>query len=156
MKWLVLVIALCLPNLARAEDGDLTNFTIGPVLGVRIGGGDPNTSPLIVGIEGGAGYGPERVNLGFEHRSDHDLAYVEFDPWYLLGGTFGFGVNEEGKVNGVIGFWEGVPVIGMGNDVPCNGWHPTVVVSGGYRYTGVHELYASVKAGTMNGNICFD
>jgi hypothetical protein len=154
MKWLVVVVALLFPTIAHAEDGDLTNFTVGPVLGVRIAGGQPDSSPLIIGIEGGAGYGPERFNIGFEHRSDHDFGYVEFDPWYLLGGTIGFGVNEAGETNGVFGFWEGLPI--MGNDASCTDWHSTVTVSGGYRYTGVHELYLSVKAGTMHGNVCFD
>ena len=154
MKSLVVLLALCVPNIAHAEDGDLTNFLVGPVLGVRIGGGEPGTSPLILGVEGGAGYGPERFNLGFEHRSDHDFGYVEFDPWYILGGSFGFGVNENGETNGVIGVWEGLPI--MGNDASCSGWHSSVTISGGYRYTGVHELYVSVKAGQMRGNICFD
>jgi hypothetical protein len=154
MRWWVVVAALGLPSVAHAEDGDLTNFTVGPVLGVRISGGEPGTSPLIIGLEGGAGYGPERVNIGFEHRSDHDFGYIEIDPWYLIGGSFGFGVNENGDTNAVLGFWEGLPV--MGNDAGCNDWHSTVTVSGGYRYTGVHELYLSVKAGTMHGNVCFD
>lgn len=155
MKRLVVVVAvLCAANTAHADDDDLANVLVGPVIGLRLSGGEPGSSPFIVGLEGGVGYGPERINVGFEHRSDHDFGYVEFDPWYLLGGSFGFGVNENGDANGVIGFWEGLPIVG--NEAPCSGWHTSVTISGGYRYTGVHELYVSAKAGQMRGNVCFD
>jgi hypothetical protein len=151
---LALLVLVLLSNVARADDGDLANVLVGPVIGVRLSGGEPGSSPLVVGLEGGVGYGPERVNVGFEHRSDHDFTYVEFDPWYIVGGSFGFGVDDNGDTHGVVGVWEGLPIIG--NNASCNGWHTSVTIAGGYRYTGVHELYLTAKAGQMRGNVCFE
>jgi hypothetical protein len=145
----VLAVALA-PRSAAA--GDLENWLVGPVLGVRLGSGAG--SPLVLGIEGGYGLGPERLNLGFEHRSEKLFFYGELDPWYLIGGSIGFGVDEDGNAHPVLGVWEGLPL--SGTDAPCSGWHSQVTVSGGYRYTGVHELYVSIKAGAMNGTFCFD
>ncbi len=146
-------VALCLlvgsVRSANAED-DLANWLIGPVLGIRVGGTTNNR--LVIGIEGGVGYGPERINLGFEHRSDHDVGYIELDPWYIVGGSLGVAVNDEGEADPVLGLWEGVPLSDTGN---CTDWHDQLTIAGGYRYIGVHELYVTIKAGRMHGNICF-
>ena len=57
------------------------------------------------------------------------------------------------KIAPVLGIWEGLPLDNHGG---CSGWHDQITISGGYRYTGVHELYLTIKAGMMNGNVCFD
>jgi hypothetical protein len=144
----VLVAAFASP--ARA-DGDLLNFSIGPVFALKLSG--PGSSPVI-GIEAGVGYGPERINLGFEHRSDHDAGYVELDPWYIIGGTLGIAIDDENKAHGVGGVWEGIPVAGF--EGGCSGWQNMVTLAGGYRYTGVHELFLTLKAGRIDGKVCFD
>lgn len=139
---------------ANAGGDDLANWLVGPVVGIRLGHArGASGSVAIVGLEGGVGYGPERINLGFEHRSDHDFGYIEIDPWYFFGGTLGFGINDDGNVDGVAGIWEGIP---LSNFKSCTDWHPQLTLSGGYRYTGVHELYLTIKAGEMHGNVCID
>ena len=145
-------LVLLLAGGSARADGDLANFLIGPVLGVRLGG--PPGDRGIIGFEGGAGYGPERLNAGFEHRLDKDFVYVEIDPWYLLGGTLGFGIDTDGKQYPVLGVWEGIP-LSLGRE-SCSDWNRTITLAGGYRYTGVHELYATLKAGWMRGSVCFD
>ena len=139
---------LALPSLARA--GDQENFLIGPLFGFVLGG----KGGAVFGIEGGAGVGPERVNLGYSHRQDKGLFYIELDPWLYVGGTLGIGVEDDGKTfHPVLGVWEGYPVI---QPTSCSDWGNTVTIAGGYRYTGVHELYVTIKAGQMQGRFCFD
>lgn len=155
MRHVVLVVLLvaAFASPVRAEDGDLLNFSIGPVVGLKLSGkGD---HPFIVGFEGGVGYGPERINLGFEHRADHDAGYVELDPWYIVGGTIGVAIDDENVTHAVAGVWEGFPVAGLdgGN---CGDWRSVVTLAGGYRYTGVHELFVTIKAGRIHGTLCFD
>jgi hypothetical protein len=150
MRALVLVgmiYACAMPRLAAADD--LANWLIGPVFGLRLDGPGGGT----IGLEGGYGFGPERLNLGFEYRAQKAFYYAEVDPWYILGGTLGVGVDEDGKSSPVLGVWEGLPLTTGGS---CSGWHNQVTIAGGYRYTGVHELYLTVKAGMMDGNVCFD
>jgi hypothetical protein len=154
MRWLVAVVLMVASTSAHAGN-DLANWLVGPVIGVQISG----RGGVVLGIEGGGGYGPERFNLGFEHRYavDHgtvEMGYIEVDPWYILGGTAGIGVQSDGKVEPVLGVWEGLPL--SESNVPCSGWHTQVTISGGYRYTGAHELYLTVKAGYMDGKFCID
>ncbi|NVB76900.1 MAG: hypothetical protein HOV81_00765 [Kofleriaceae bacterium] len=151
MKPAIVVMLLCTCGIARAEgratEGTLHNFLIGPVLGVRLGG--PPGSRMILGVEGGAGIGPERINVGFEHRLDKGFLYVELDPWWVIGGSLGVGTDTDGEVFPVLGVWEGGPIsTGKGE---CFDWNTTITLAAGYRYTGVHELYVTVKAGTMDG-----
>jgi hypothetical protein len=147
MRWLVGLLVVTLPSLAHADDGE--NWLIGPVLGVRLGG--PPGERLVIGAEGGVGFGPERINFGFTH-SNSDIVYVELDPWYVVGGSLGLAVNtDNGAASPVLGLWEGIPL----NDGPCSEWHPQLTLAGGYRYTGRHELYVTLKAGRMDGSVCF-
>jgi hypothetical protein len=150
MRAAIVVLCLLCCGTARADSNDLENWLLGPVVGVQLGG----KGALVLGVEGGGGYGPERFNLGFEHRGDVDMVYIEADPWYLVGGTLGVGVQTDGKVQPDLGFWEAIPVRDYGSG--CDGWRKIIVLSGGYRYTGIHELYLSLKAGWMNGEVCFD
>jgi len=148
----LVVFAILLAGAADARaDGNLENWLIGPVIGFQLGGHSP--SPVVIGFEGGGGYGPERFNLGFEHRAGKSFGYAEIDPWYLLGGSLGAGVDSDGEMHPVLGIWEGLPI---GTHEPCSGWHPQISVAAGYRYTGVHEVYLTVKAGEMNGSLCWD
>ncbi|HTL32052.1 MAG TPA: hypothetical protein VL326_02940 [Kofleriaceae bacterium] len=147
---LALATLVALPSRAHA-DGDLLNYSIGPVFGIKLTG--PGDWPVI-GLEAGVGYGPERINVGFEHRSDHDAGYIELDPWYIIGGSIGFAVDDENKAHGLAGLWEGVPVAGF--DGGCNDWQNMTYIAGGYRYTGVHELFITIKAGRIDGSVCFD
>ncbi len=134
------------PALANASDGEA--WLLGPVLGMRLGG--PPGQRVVIGAEGGYGLGPERINLGFTH-SDRDIAYVELDPWYVIGASFGVAVDtDSGESSGLIGVWEGIP-LGEG---PCYGWHPQFTFAAGYRWLGRHELYVTFKAGQMDGSPC--
>jgi hypothetical protein len=142
-----LVVAWARP--ARA-DGSMLNFSVGPVFAIKLNGA--GEWPAVIGLEGGVGIGPERINLGFEHRADHDAGYAEFDPWFVIGGTVGVAVDDDGTRHVVAGAWEGIPVAGF--EGSCNEWQDMVTLAGGYRYTGVHELYLTIKAGRIDGSIC--
>ncbi len=142
------IVTSATPSLAE----DSGNLLAGPVLGMRLGG--PEGDRWILGVEGGAGVGPERLNVGFTHRLGHMFYYAELDPWYLLGGSLGMGVDSFGKFHPVVGVWEGVPLTG---NIDCNDdWDTLVTLAGGYRWTGVHELYLTVKAGRSKDTFCFD
>ena len=149
MRLLGCLIALtALEPVAHAE---IANVLVGPVLGIRLGG--PPGDRLIIGVEGGAGWGPERFNLGFTRRLDKMFYYVELDPWYIVGASLGVGVDSEGQTYGVAGVWEGFPLVFP--DCEGSGYFRAVTISGGYRYTGVHELYLTPKAG-VSESICLD
>jgi hypothetical protein len=151
MRMLVIALSLLALSSTRA-DAEGTNWLIGPVFGIRLG--SHAGSDGVFGVEGGVGAGPERLNLGFEHRDDKVLGYVELDPWLLVGGTLGFGVDSEGDVQPVLGIWEGLPIKDPSCSVPSSQYQTQVTIAGGYRYTGVHELYFTIKAGVAQ-NICF-
>jgi len=149
MRMLVIVLSLLALSSTRA-DADGTNWLIGPVIGIRLG--SYAGSAGVFGVEGGVGAGPERLNLGFEHRDDKVLGYIELDPWYLVGGSLGVGVDSDGEVQPVLGLWEGLPL----KDTSCGGgYQRQVTIAGGYRYTGVHELYFTIKAGVSEGLCLF-
>ncbi|MGE0551531.1 MAG: hypothetical protein AB7O24_16275 [Kofleriaceae bacterium] len=149
MRWGIAIIIVCaLASAARADDF-ARNWLLGPVLGYRLWG--PPGDRLIIGLEGGVGIGPERVNVGMTHRLDHEFYYIELDPWLYVGASLGIGIDSNGVEHGVIGIWEGTPL----NDVPCtDGFHRITTLAIGYRYTGVHELYLTVKAGQSETLIC--
>ena len=150
MRAAIVVLGLLVCGTANA-DSNLANWLLGPVVGVQLGG----KGGLVLGFEGGGGYGPERFNLGFEHRPDNtSMGYIEVDPWYIVGGTLGFGVQDNGKVQPVLGLWEGLPL--AQSSTSCDGWRRVITISGGYRWTGVHDLYLSLKAGWMDGEVCFN
>lgn len=151
----VVVLGVVLARSDRAHaDYEGTNLMIGPVFGIRLGGS--STQPRsIFGVEGGVGWGPERLNLGFTRRLDKTFGYIELDPWWVVGASLGVGIDSDGKASPVLGIWEGVPVRypGCGD----TGWQTVITISVGYRYTGVHELYIAPKAGsTYEGEFCFD
>ena len=150
-----LVIALVVASSTRAEaDPGFKNALIGPVFGIRLGG---HAGPRAVfGVEGGVGLGPERVNLGFEHRDGKVLAYAELDPWYLVGFSLGLGIDSDGEPAPVLGVWEGLPIrLPECGSVSDLAYASTMTIAGGYRYTGVHELYVTIKAG-VSQPFCLD
>jgi hypothetical protein len=146
MRGVVAVVLLAWPCVAAAEPG--RNWLVGPVLGVSLHDG----AHVLFGGEGGYGDGPERANLGIEHRASKLFMYAELDPWWYVGGTLGAGIDSDGTLAPVLGVWEGMPL----DDGPsCDaGWHYELTVAVGYRYTGVHELYMSMKAGMLEGTTC--
>jgi len=148
-----LALVAVVPAPARADSNNLNNFLIGPVFGVRLSGPSDGDFGLL-GVEGGIGWGPERINLGFVHRAGRELYYAEIDPWLYLGGSFGFGVDSEGEGHGIIGIWEGLPVAGDALHGCRRGYASVITVAAGLRYTGVLELYATIKAGVSQG-VCF-
>jgi len=150
MRMMVMVVSILVVSSTRV-DAEGKNWLVGPVLGIRLGG--QAGSRGVLGIEGGVGIGPERVNLGVEHRDGKLFGYLELDPWLLIGASIGLGVDSDGQVHPVLGAWEAIAAK-LEND-PCYSGHydATVTVAVGYRYTGVHELYVTVKAGGAQG-IC--
>src|SRR5262249_8500957 len=142
MRMRMVVVALLVISPPRADaDNVFQNVLIGPVIGVRLGGREGPRGGF--GVEGGVGIGPGRVNLGFEYRDDKLFGYVEFDPWYLVGGSFGLGVDSDGDLAPVLGAWEGFPLKIPDCDFSnrADAYGSAVTIAGGYRYTGVHELY---------------
>lgn len=133
-------------------DNELRNVLVGPVLGIRLSGPDGDRG--VIGLEGGFGWGPERINLGFVHRADRELYYVELDPWLWVGGSFGLGVDSAGESHGIIGLWEGIPIAGEALHRCPSGMSSIVTLAGGLRYTGVLELYVTLKAGASEP-VCF-
>src|SRR6185436_16758504 len=101
MKHALLAILVAAAFAAPARADGLANVLVGPVVGIQLSGRGGG----VIGFEGGVGLGPERINLGFEHRSDRDLYYLEFDPWLYIGGSFGFGIDSAGQPQGIIGLW---------------------------------------------------
>jgi hypothetical protein len=152
-------LVLCSVATARADYE--ASVMAGPVIGIRLGA--TRGSRLAFGLEGGAGLMPShfpqagsgalngtaRLNIGFERSGDRLLAYIELDPWLLVGGTLGVGLDDHGVVP-VVGAWEGVPLIYQAYDCdPLGGWGTALTAAFGYRFTGEHELYLTVKAGAM-------
>jgi hypothetical protein len=136
---------------ARAEPRRDSNVLVGPVFGWRLGG--PAGDRGIVGAEGGIGWGPERLNVGVTRRLGKSFAYVELDPWLYVGASLGVGVDSDGETHPVIGLWEALPIV---YESCRSGWHPTVTLSIGYRYTGVHEIYVAPKVGaSYDTGLCF-
>jgi len=149
--WVLALVVAWRATPARADSSDVT-FLGGPVFGIAFG--DGHRRSMLFGLEGGAGYhGPERLNVGIEHRVGKSFLYVEADPWLLVGGSFGVGVDSDGVVNGIVGVWEGAPLVGLSDLCQQdNDFHTVVTIAAGYRWTGVHELYVSLKGGV--GNVC--
>ena len=151
MRIIVAVLAIMAwTNLAEASHGNDGNIMAGPILGLSHA---PDGWRLQLGVEGGVGAGPERLNAGFEQRAGKLFTYLELDPWLLLGGSFGVGVDEDGDVHPVLGIWEGTPL----RSYPCgNGsWIFMASLSVGIRYSGAWEIYAAPKAGGANPG-CID
>lgn len=130
------------------------NYLVGPVFGVRVGM-DENPH-VLVGVEGGIGWGPERVNLGIERRpSSHGVwetfAYFVLEPWLVVGASLGIGVDlRTQEAHAVLGVWEGYGRL-LAN---CHDWGAVLSVAVGYRFTGVPELYVTPKVGLGQGR-CF-
>ncbi|HEX7840059.1 MAG TPA: hypothetical protein VF469_21430 [Kofleriaceae bacterium] len=150
MRVLMIAIALLLVSSPRAE-ADGVNILAGPIFGLQFGGSTDSHS--VFGIEGGVGLGPERANLGFEYRDRKSFGYVELDPWFILGVSLGAGIDSDGELHPVGGVWEGLPIKYPNCDSSTTKYQAAVTLSAGYRYTGVHELYLSVKAG-VSQNLC--
>jgi hypothetical protein len=134
-----------------AADGSWQNLLIGPLIGYRVGG--PDGSRAIYGVEGGFGVGPERLNLGLETRNHVTFAYIEIDPWFVVGGSLGVGADSEGAVQPVLGLWEGLPIASFGRPdcvIQRSATSSVVTLAFGYRYTGVHELYSTLKVGILD------
>jgi hypothetical protein len=147
----VLVVAVA-AHASRAHAdvcGDDDNALVGPVLGIFWGKGKPRGA--LLGVEGGFGCGPERINAGVTNRGDEPFAYLELDPWLYIGASLGVGYGFDTGWSGIVGVWEGIPI-----ELPesCSERGEIVTLSVGYRYTGRHELYFAPKAGYGGGGIC--
>jgi len=151
MRSLAIVLVLLVISSSRVDaENDTRNVLIGPVLGIRLGGHDGPRG--VFGVEGGVGIGPQRLNLGVEHRDGKLFSYIEIDPWFVLGGSVGVGIDSDGEAAPVLGLWEGI----MFKPYGCSDRYETAVtMAAGYRYTGVHELYVTVKAGESQP-VCFN
>jgi hypothetical protein len=129
--------------------GNDDSALVGPVLGIYWGRGKP--AAALLGVEGGVGCGPERINAGVTNRGGEAFAYLELDPWLYVGASLGVGYGFDTGWHGLVGVWEGVPIV-----LPdgCSEQGQIVTLSIGYRYTGRHELYFAPKAGHGGGAIC--
>jgi hypothetical protein len=143
------LLGLILVEGTGRADANFENVLGGAVLGVAFRDQRPS---VLVGVEGGVGVGPERVNLGFTHRADEVFVYGELDPWLLVGASIGAGYGTTGGPQPVVGFWVGMPY--FSNECPYS-WRFEASLSIGYRYTGVHEVYVTPKVG-MGKTGCID
>jgi hypothetical protein len=132
-------------------DADGVSLLIGPVVGLQFSGSTDSHS--VFGIEGGVGLGPERANLGIEYRDRKAFGYLELDPWFLLGASLGVGIDSGGEFHPVGGVWEGIPIKYQDCKENVHSFEAAVTLAAGYRYTGVHEIYLTVKAG-VGQNLC--
>jgi hypothetical protein len=152
--WLGLCAAIVAATAGNAHaDLEEMNYLAGPVIGFSFGNRS-GTGGGLLGLEAGAGWGPERVNIGIEHRDDESFGYLELDPWYVVGASLGLGVGSETGPQPVLGLWEGIPL----TDNLCRGEDDRITmftIAAGYRFTGVHEFYITPKVGT-GPSICFD
>lgn len=136
---------------AARADFDEPNFLAGPVFGITVPNRDGQGGGLL-GLEAGAGWGPQRLNIGFEHRDGESFGYLELDPWLVVGASVGFGLGSETGWHPILGVWEGIPL----SDICQEGGRVTMfTIAAGYRYTGVHEFYVTPKVGT-GPSICLD
>jgi hypothetical protein len=139
---------------ARAEhEGEYdfpTSASAGPTVGISWGRG-VKAHPIF-GFEAGIGFHPLLYgNAGVTYRNHELFSYAELDGWYLIGATVGFGYGTWSEWQAVAGVWEPLPVVDNG---PCSR-KEMVVVSFGYRWTGLHEVYAAGKYGEYEG-FCID
>lgn len=142
---LAIAVMLAATSIARADSGEDENFLVGPVLGIgfsRASGATP-----LFGIEGGGGIAAERANVGLEYRTNTLIAYVELDPWFVVGGSLGVAFERNNDVHPVIGLWEGYP---LAVSAPCGNrkWAFLATFSAGIRYTGSWEVYVAPKVGS--------
>lgn len=152
----IVVAVLVVTRTEARADVESLNLFAGPVLGLRLG--DPPGGRLIVGFEGGPGASIVRLNLGVTRRLGHQLYYAELDPWFFVGGSLGVGVDSRGTAHPVLGLWEGVPLtLDAFHRCDTTGdLRRAATLAVGYRWTGVHELYVTVKAGVTQGFGCLD
>jgi hypothetical protein len=159
----VLLAAAVLAPRVRAARADETdpNWLFGPVLGFALGGGvdqsrwrrpapskepPPRRGSFLLGVEGGAGIGPQRINVGLVHRDGEALGYLELDPWLFIGASLGIGHADASGWHPVIGIWEGVPLTDPTG--PDDEHHLMITIAAGLRYTGVLEFYVTPKIGS--------
>lgn len=157
MRGPIIFVMLCIVSGDAAagdpRDADLDNVMVGPLFAIRLGG-PPGGTRGVLGFEGGIGKGPERINLGFEYRGDTSFGYIELDPWLFVGASLGLGVDSNGESHPVLGVWEGFPVVYPGYGCNPDDARRIVTIAMGYRYTGIHEIYMTVKAG-VSEPLCF-
>lgn len=154
---LLALAALLAPAEARADDDELWSVLVGPVLGIRMEG----AKGAVLGVEGGVGVFPVRVNVGIQRRlagpreddpRPETFLYAEVDPWFIIGGTLGLGAGSVTGGQPVVGLWEGI-TRGPGLD-DCQDGGFVYTLSVGYRYSGIHELYVAPKVGHITQGIC--
>lgn len=120
-----------------------TSSLIGPVVGWTWGGGARPQG--LVGVEAGLGFNLLLyANAGLTLRNDEVFAYAELDGWLLIGATAGFGYGTKSEWQPVLGVWEALPV--QVGEPSCSNQR-VLVISAGYRWTGMHELYVAPKYG---------
>jgi hypothetical protein len=139
-------------SLARADGGD--GVGLGPVFAYSDNGG------WSLGWEAGATGGATlaKFSIGGTYRLNGDprdpasLHYVAFEPWLIVGGTFGFALTDWQKAAGMLGAWEGFPLPLEGelyggdnsDDVHPMAWLFSIVI--GWRWFSPHsQLYFSPK-----------
>jgi hypothetical protein len=130
---------------AHAEK-DPESTLIGPVFGLTWGRGRLLHATL--GGEAGFTIAPlVSVNAGVTWRDQELFAYGELDGWFVVGATAGVGYGTRSEWSPVVGVWELAP---LGIDDGCQR-ETGFVISAGYRWTGLHELYVAPKYGEVEG-----
>jgi hypothetical protein len=139
------------PRDAHADEGD--GIGAGPVLAIKFHGG------AALGWEVSGTYRAPflKLSLGGEYplegtkdaKFHHYLAY---EPWFLVGGTIGFAVNDSDKAQVMYGAWEGLPTdFDQVEKSPGPQWMGTITV--GWRAFGAkeHSIYFTPKLWWYHG-----
>ncbi len=111
----------------------------------------PTTASLFTHFTGGMSWRPGLAGADARER----VTYLAWEPWFLLGGTFGVAHSstDEG-LRPLLGWWEAAPyVLGSGKrEFPLYECSPcyTVSLAIGWRWDGAGEFYLSPKLGILN------
>jgi len=123
----------------------------GPMSTLTSGDPSPTTASLFTHFNVGMSWRPGAATADARER----ITYLAWEPWLLLGGTFGVTHSStNGSLHPLLGWWEAAPyVLGAGRrQFPLYDCSPcyTVSLAFGWRWDGAGEFYLSPKFGILN------
>jgi hypothetical protein len=87
-------------------------------------------------------------------RGADAFAYLELDPWFVVGASVGVGVGTESGWRPIIGVWEGIPLNELCPGATSSGGTTLITISVGVRWAGATELFVGPKIGWMRRKVC--
>ena len=124
----------------------------GPMTTATNGDPSPDIGSLLARAAVGMSWRPGAPGMQETER----VTYMAWEPWFLLGGTFGLAhSSQDGSLRRLVGLWEVAPwVIGAPRrSNPVHSCSPcyTVSLAIGWRWSGPREFYLAPKFGILNG-----